>query len=112
MRDLIYKNLISEDRKRKIVATSEITDKEGVHSVIRRHFICIVKEIKDNNMQGPVPYVYVLKKRDTREQKEEFFCRIKGSMFAVNCGRLFLIQYMHSLKIDLSAVKANSKGIS
>lgn len=103
MRDLIYKNLTSGDKKRKIVATSEIMDKQGIRSVIHRHFVCIIKEIKDNCMNGPQPYVYILKKRDSKEQKEEFFCRVKGSVFAVNNGRLFLVLFMHSLKINLSA---------
>lgn len=109
MRDLVYKNLISGDKKRKIVASSEVVDKQGVHSVIHRHFVCIIKELKDNNISaGPLPYVYILKKRDTKEQQEKFFCRIKGSMFAVNSGKLFLILFMHSLKIDLTAVKQDS----
>lgn len=109
MRDLLYKNLISGDKKRKIVASSEVVDKQGVHSVIHRHFVCIIKELKDNNIAGPLPYVYILKKRDTKEQQEKFFCRIKGSMFSVNSGKLFLILFMHSLKIDLTAVKQDSK---
>lgn len=103
MRDLIYKNLTSGDKKRKIVATSEIIDKQGIRSVIHRHFVCIIKEIEDNCMNGSQPYVYILKKRDSKEQKEEFFCRVKGSVFAVNNGRLFLVLFMHSLKINLSA---------
>lgn len=108
MRDLVYKNLTSGDKKRKIVVSSEIVDRQGVRSVIRRHFVCIVREIKDNSMQGPLPYVYILKKRDTKEQKEEFFCRIKGSVLAVNHGKLFIILFMHSLKINLSAMNQNS----
>ena len=108
MRDLVYKNLTSGDKKRKIVVSSETVDRQGIHSVVRRHFICIVKEIKDNDMQCPPPYVYVLKKRDTKEHYEKFFCRIKGSIFAVSSGRLFLIEFMHSLKINLSALGHDS----
>ena len=108
MRDLLFKNLTSDDRKRKILTSSEIMDKQGVRSIIHRHFICIVKEIKDKQITKPLPYLYVLKEHNNREQKEKFFCRIKGSIYAINNGRLFLILFMHSLKISLTPVPQDS----
>lgn len=104
MRDLVFKNLTSSDKRRKILASSEIMDKEGVRCIIRRHFICLIKEINGPHPQRPLPYLYVLKERNSREQKEKFFCRIKGSVFAVNNSRLFLILFMHSLKINFTAI--------
>ena len=105
MRDLLYKNLTSSDGKKRILASSEIVDKEGVRSIIRRQFVCMVKEIKDNKMkEKPLPFLYVLKERNTLEQKEKFYCRIKGSVYAVSGGRLFLILYTHSLKIALATL--------
>lgn len=104
MRDVLFKNLTSNDKKRRIIASSEIVDKEGIRSIIRRHFVCIVKEIKDNQLHRPLPCVYVLREHNNREQKERFFCKIKGSVYAVNKGRLFLILFMHSLKINLISI--------
>lgn len=114
MRDLLFKNLTSNDRKRRILSSSEIVDKEGVRNIICRHFVCIVKELsptsiakgqaKHDEMPKPLPYLYMLKKHDNKEKKEKFFCRIKGSLYAVNQGRLFLILFMHSLKITLMPV--------
>jgi len=48
--------------------------------------------------------VYVLRERNTKEQKEKFFFRIKGSVIAASGDRLFLISFAHSLKISLNAV--------
>ena len=104
MRDLVFKNLTSDDKKRKIIASSETVDRQGVRTIIHRHFVCVVKEIKDNQIQRPIPYLYVLKERNHREQREKFFCRIKGSIYAISNGRLFLILFMHSLKINLIAI--------
>lgn len=103
MRDLLYKNLTSNDKKKKVIASSEIVDNQGIHSVIRRHFVCLVREVKNNQMEKPVPYMYVLKVRDNREQSEKFYCRIKGSVHAVFKGKVFLVIFSHSLKIVLSA---------
>ena len=103
MRDLLFKNLTSGDHRRKIIASSEISDKQGVRSIIRRHFICMVKEIKDQNIEKPLPHLYVLKEHNTKEQRERFFCKIKGSICAVNKDKLYLIIFMHTLKINLVA---------
>ncbi len=108
MRDLLFKNLTSDDKKRKILASSEIMDKQGVRSIIHRHFVYIVKEIKDKQIAKPEPYLYVLKERNSREQREKFFCRIKGSIYAVHKGRLFLILFMHSLNISLTPIPQDS----
>jgi len=104
MRDIVFKNLTSESRKRKVIASSEITDKEGVRSVIHRHFVCVVKEIHNQEMQKPVPYMHVLKEHNNKECRERFFCKIKGSVYAVNKDKLYLILFMHTLNITLTAM--------
>lgn len=104
MRDLIFKNLTSGDKKRKVIASSEIMDKQGVRSIIHRHFVCIVREIKDKNMQKPQPYLYILKEHNALKHNEKFFCRIKGSVYAIANGKVFLILFMHSLKISLATI--------
>ena len=108
MRDLLFKNLTSREKKRKILSSSEIVDKEGIRSVIRRHFVCLVKEVKEKPAGKPLPYLYVLKQRNTKAQKERFFCRIKGSMYAINNKKLYLLLFMHSLKITLTSIPKDS----
>lgn len=103
MRDLLFKNLTSVHKKRRIIASSEVVDKGGIRSIIQRHFICMVREVKDNQFPRPRPSVYVLKEHNNRQQIERFSCRFKSSLFAVNNSRIFLITFMHSLKITLTA---------
>ncbi len=104
MRDLTFKNITSDDKKRKVLVSCEVIDNQGVRSIIHRHFVCIVKEVQDKQISKPLPYLYLLKEHNNREQKEKFFCRIKGSICAIHKGRLFLILFMHSLKISLMPV--------
>ncbi|MFH0918026.1 MAG: hypothetical protein V1830_02720 [Candidatus Omnitrophota bacterium] len=103
MRNLLYKNLTFPNRGRKIVASSEVADKEGVHSVVRRHFAYIAKPIKGTQLINPQPYLYVLKERNTKQKREHFFCKIKGCVLAVNNGNLFQILFVHTLSVDLTA---------
>jgi len=105
MRDLVFKNLTSQDRKKRIITSSETVSQHGIHSVVRRHFICILKEIKDKNVKKPVSEIYALKEQNHKEQKERFICRLKGSIIVENKGRNFLVLYMHSLKINLTSVQ-------
>lgn len=108
MRDLLYKNLTSVDKKRKKISSSETLDKEGMRSIIHRHFICLVKEINNYKEKQPAPYACVLREYKNKEQSGRFFCKIKGSVYVVNCGRLYLILYLHSLRINLVHIAQNS----
>ena len=102
MRDLLYKNLTFADRGRKIIASSEIADKEGIHSVVRRHFAYIVKQVSSPDIEKPKSYLYVLKERDSKQKREYFFCKIKGSVIAANKEKLLLISFLHTLRVELT----------
>jgi len=103
MRDLLYKNLTSLDKRRRIITTTETIDKEGVHSIVRRHFTCLVKSIKSADLYKPKSYLRVLKRRDTKQKTENFFCKMKGSILAIKKGNLLLVEFVHTLRIQLSA---------
>ncbi|MDP2927197.1 MAG: hypothetical protein Q8N80_00095 [Candidatus Omnitrophota bacterium] len=103
MRDLLYKNLTFPNRGRKIIASSEVADNEGVHSVVRRHFAYIIKPIKSADEIQSKPYLYVLKERNTKQKREHFFCKMKGSILAVNQGKLMHILFLHTLNVQLTA---------
>jgi len=102
MRDLVFKNLTSLEKKRKIITSCEIMDKQGLRSIVRRHFICIVKEINDTHVEKPLSSLSVLKERNHQKQIERFVLRIKGSVYAINNEKLYLVLFMHSLNISLS----------
>jgi len=104
MRDLLFKNLTSFDKTKRRIASSEIVDKQGVRSIIHRHFICLIKEVKDLSLERPLPYLNILKVRNNKEQMEKFFCRLKNSIYAIYDDKVYLILFMHSLKVTLSAV--------
>ena len=103
MRDLLYKNLTSAGRGRKIIASSEVADKEGIHSVVRRHFAYIVRQAPGADVEKPKSYLYILKERNSKQKRERFFCKIKGSIIAKNKEKLFLIIFIHTLKVELTA---------
>jgi hypothetical protein len=104
MRNLLFKNLTSNDKRRKIIVSSEIVDKKGVRSVTHRHFVCLIKEAQDGKISSPQPYVYVLKKHNSKDQTGRFFCKIKGNMHIAVDKQVFLVVFMHTLRISLKLV--------
>jgi hypothetical protein len=104
MRDLLFKNMTSTDRRRRVVACSEIVDKEGIRSIVRRHFVCLVREAFNGKVAKPAPFLHIVRERNSIEHREQFFCRLKGSVLAVSNERLYLITFVHSLKISMIAI--------
>jgi hypothetical protein len=103
MRDLLYKNLTFLNRGQKIISSREIADKEGVHSVVRRHFTYIIKQVENSKIEKQAPYLYILKEKNTKNKKERFFCKIKGNLIAENNGKLLHILFVHTLSVELTA---------
>ena len=105
MRDLLFKNLTSSDKRKRVIVSTEVAEKSGIRTEIFRHFVCLVKEVKeDGKTTQPLPYLYLLKERKTKQHRQRFLCRIKGSVYAVSNNRLYLIYFAHSLRINLIAL--------
>lgn len=104
MRDLLFKNLTDLNKRRKIISSSEVVEKQGVHRAIHRHFVYIIKEINDDNDAQSLPSVYILKEHNSRLHREKFLCKMKGSIYAYLSGRRYRIIFMHSLRINLTAM--------
>lgn len=105
MRDMLFKNLTSPDRKKKVIVSSELVDKSGIRTRITRRLICLVREVSPQGIikQSP-PYLYVLKERNHKEGTQRFFCRMKGSIYTGGNNHLYLITFVHSLKINMKAL--------
>lgn len=107
MRDLIFKNFTSADKKRRVISSSETRDDQGIRSIVRRHFVYMVEEVCSQRLQRAESQVYVIKERNTKDKTEGFFCRVKGRMYINNDERLFLLYFSHSLKIKLAVIPEN-----
>ncbi len=102
MRDLLFKNLTSQDKQRKMISSCEITDIQGLRSIVSRHFVYIIKEARAQEAKEPAANAYIFKYRNTNQQREKFFCKIKGGFCAAHKAKLYLISFIHTLKIDVA----------
>lgn len=104
MKNLIFKNITSENRRQRILYSSESTEQEGIRTVVNRHLICRIHNVVEAEESLQPPALYVIKKRDTQANSEAFYCRIKGLMYMSDKHRLHLVSFIHSLRIQLKAV--------
>ena len=110
MRDLLFKTLTSTDKRKRVIASTEVAEKSGMRTETTRHFVCLIKEVKvGEKTVRPLPYLYVRKEHNSKEHRQRFFCRIKGSIYATSNNCLYLIYFAHSLKINLKVLSAVTK---
>ena len=102
MRDLLFKNMTSIDKRKRVLSSSETSSAEGVRSVVHRHFIWLLKEAKQIKEKRPMPCLYVLKKCDSKGHKEKFYCKLKGCLYVIRGKKLYQVLFMHSLQIHLT----------
>ena len=105
MRDLVVKHLTSPDRRKKLISSCETTQLKGRRTIIRRHFVYKIIDINDCDLsERPAPEVYVRRICNHFKRQETFFYRLKSSLYAKSNGRVYLILFGHSFKIDLEPI--------
>ena len=117
MRELVFKNLTSENRRKKDLYITETVETSGVKTITRRHSVYIVsdhnkfknpKELlkyKDNtSMNYTKRHVFIFKKQDTKHKKESFVCDVVGKFYAVVKSDIYSIAFKHSFEIDFLTI--------
>lgn len=104
MKNLLFKKITSENRRQRILYSSESMEQEGIRTVVNRHLICRIHNVVGAEEFLQAPALSVIKKRDTQANTEAFYCRIKGLMYMSAKHKLYLVSFLHSLRIQLKAV--------
>ncbi|MDP3143630.1 MAG: hypothetical protein Q8N14_06850 [Candidatus Omnitrophota bacterium] len=109
MRELLYKNLTSLEKGRRILAISEESQKNGFLTRTSRKFIYMIKDTENLRESLTAPVFHIFKIRDSKNRKERFVFKVKGNFFVVNDQKVRLVYFCHSFKIDLSQLPVNSQ---
>ncbi len=113
MREMVFKNLTSENKRKKDIYITEMVEQNGIKTVTCRHSVYMVgghskaKDInellkyKDNpSMNCAKRHVFIFKKQDTLHKKESFVCDVVGKFYAVVKSDIYSIAFKHSFEID------------
>ena len=115
MRELLFKDITSENKKRKDLFVSETFDQNGVTTTTQRRSTYIIGACnKFKNLEellawkknvGPNAgkrHVFIIKKRDTILNKDAFICDIIGKFYAVSQCDIYSVAFKHSFEVDFS----------
>jgi hypothetical protein len=105
MKDMLMKNLTSQDHRKKILFSKETSDENGVRVTIHRHFIYLIRNVdKEPQTEDPRRTVNVLKYHNSKEHVDKFFCRVKGTIYAVANGRVYHIFFLNSFRLEMGVL--------
>lgn len=124
MRDILFKNLTSQDHHRRDILFSEHVVRNGVTTKTEKHFIYFVRDhafldnpggletwIKKYVSKGPrLKDLSVLKSYDSKIGEERFEVKIAGNLYVLREQDIFNVDFTQIFKIDRKGEKL--KGIS
>jgi len=115
MRELLFKNITSEDKKRRDLYVSETVERNGITTVTQRHSTYIIGgSNKFNTLEELAEWkktiganiekrhVFIVKKHDTKLKKDIFVCDVIGRFYAVFKHDIYSIAFKHSFEIDFA----------
>ncbi|MBU4149809.1 MAG: hypothetical protein KKB52_05655 [Candidatus Omnitrophica bacterium] len=117
MRELVFKNLTSLDKKRRDLLISETVEKNGIRTITKRHSVYIIGDHKKvYNDEDLVPvnllhsnynkrHVFIHKKKNTKLGKDSFICDVVGKFQAVVNDEIFSIVFKHTFEVDFIATE-------
>ena len=119
MREILYKNLLGLDNKKRDLCVKEIISRDDFMATIERRCRYFVRKkvylqdpndldklnvLKKHNDALKKKHFHILRTHDSISGKDKFICKIAGTFYAIAGHYIFSIAYIHSFKIDLAAV--------
>ncbi len=119
MRELLFKNMTSNDHKKRDISIQEIVEKDGILAKTTRRCLYFIKEktpvkspmdlqkisdIKDLDEEQKRHFC-VLKQRDSDLGVDKLMCKVAGTFYAVVNNYLYCVVFFHTFKISFLAMK-------
>ncbi len=119
MREILYKNLTNLDSKKRDLYIREVVERDGITARIEkrciyfvREIICIkdpsdlecLKSLKETNEAWKKRHFHVLRNHNSNTGEDKLTCKVAGTLYAIIGQYVFCVAFIHSLKIDLSAL--------
>ncbi|NQT46534.1 MAG: hypothetical protein HQ593_03510 [Candidatus Omnitrophica bacterium] len=116
MRELIFKNLTSNDHKKRDIRVQEIIQKDDLVARTERRSIYFVRkkthiettedlktftsdpgQIHDSDKK----HFFILKEHNSSNGRDMILCKVRGTMHVVVGDDIFTITFFHTYKIDM-----------
>lgn len=102
MRDLLFRNLTSKKKQRRCLSMYEVVKQDGILAKTHRHAVYSFEKVPNANQELEKPTLNVIRLHDSKTKKDKVFCKMKGKVFAFCNKTIYLVSFVHTLRIELS----------
>ena len=101
MREILFKNMTSIEKRRKAISISEHSEDKDCKTFVRKSFIYMVTPEVRVEQTIPQPEIHIRKAYNTKTKEEKFSFRIKGFFYIAKDGCFLKVSFCHRLRINL-----------
>lgn len=107
MKEIIFKDFISEDKRKKVTSSTEITRKNGVliQSCKKSNYIVHgplnINPRLGKNKTSKKPQLYITRNINTPKNTQKITYKIEGKILVKFKNNIFAISYKHTLNIEI-----------
>ncbi|MFA5059233.1 MAG: hypothetical protein WC676_01215 [Candidatus Omnitrophota bacterium] len=111
MRELLFKNLVSKDRKRTELFLSEHLEKDGLAQHVEKRTVYKIKEILEFTQPADLqlfidqrkkdahqPQTYIIRTIDKKQATEKYICNMVGLQYAVLGDKIYVLEVSQGIK--------------
>ncbi len=101
MKEVLFKNQTSLEKKRKAILISERSEDKECSTFVRKSFIYLVNQ--EMRVEQPLaqPDIYIRKSYNTKTKVEKFSFRVKGCFYITKENCYLKVKFCHCLKINI-----------
>jgi hypothetical protein len=116
MRELIFKNLITPQSRKRDVSIEEVVEKDGLTSSTQKrstyfirgvHHLNSRKELKEwvdrkkKNAALDKKFFHILREYSAREKEDKLICKMRGTFYIISNQDVYNIVFVHTIKIKI-----------
>ena len=101
MKEILFKNVTSLPKRRKIISISETSEDKECKTFVRKSFVYLVTPQMRVEQTIPQPDVYIRKFYSTKTKEERFSFRVKGYFYIAQEYCFLKVSFCHRLKINI-----------
>jgi hypothetical protein len=124
MREIVYKNLVRNDNKRRDLCIREIITRDDFMATIERRCLYFVHKkvyledpsdlkkleaLKTDDNVWKKKHFHILREHDSDTGEDKLICKVAGTFYAIVNHYVFCIAFVHSFKIDMTQEPVDEK---
>ena len=114
MREVVFKNMLSPNSRKKDISLSEVFERNGIMAKTERRCFYYIKEVNQIENEGDLKnwivsqdsitsvsrrHFHIMKEHRDSIGQDKLICKIAGTFYAVINKNVYTIGFLHSFKV-------------